>query len=466
MALCGSRSEEFVPAGGFPEYASRTPFLVNRSPMTTTLPHPGQITGAAKIPTRQRRLAVFTALWLTAQGFDTLPVPSVPLNAVLAAALLWILLPMIFLERREFMRYGLSFLTESRALPFFLIFLMSALVSAAFSQSMLRSVGFILLTVTSILIWSEVRGFLGHEFPYMLRWYALFGCLSLMPAFVRGRSDSIAWNRLTLSATDHPNHLAAICMAILVAALAWRSWVIRLPIIALMTTMIFQTGSRAHLVGSAFALLTYLALRFRKSVGASKILIIGCLVFCVAAAGIFHDTLASVIVGTLDLNNKYRGVDSGLSGRFDLWKTGADMFFDNPIIGVGFRVHDDSLPENIKLTAGSVHDGYLAMFIEVGVLGAIPFFVFLFLRILYVWREAKRGIPVQMLGMAFIGGLLVVALAQPLMLNLASPLPTLAWCFIVGPPVSLGLRAAQLRIRVTRILGTRDMAARQALRIR
>lgn len=417
--------------------------------MTTTLPLPGRSAGAITVRNRQRQFAVLTALWLTLQGFDTLPVPWLPLNAVLAAALLWILLPMIILEGRGFLRRGFRpFLMESRALPFFLMFLLVALASAVASQSMLRSAAFIILTLAAMLIWSEIRGFLSLEFPYMLRWYAICGCLSLVPAFVRGSNPSIFWNRLTLSGTDHPNHLASICMAVLVAALTWRSWFVRLPIITLMTTMIFQSGSRAHLIGSVLAVLTFLALRFRKNVAASKVAILITLVLCAAAAAIFHETVGSGIVGVLELDNKYRGVDAGLSGRFDVWKVGVDMFLEHPIIGVGFRVHDEYLPENVKLTAGSVHDGYLAMFIEVGVLGAIPFFVFLFLRILYVWREAKRGTTAQMVGMGFIIGFLAVALVQPLMLNLASPLPTLAWCFILGPPASYGLWATEPRVRI------------------
>jgi O-antigen ligase len=316
-------------------------------------------------------------------------------------------------------------------------------LSAAFSESTFRSVVYILLTLLSILIWSEIRGYLGHEFTYMLRLYAILGCLSLMPAFIRGPSASIAWNRLTLTPTDHPNHLASVCMAVLVAALAWQNWIIRISVMALMTIMIVQTGSRAHLVGSVFAVLVYLALKLKGRVrGGTKLAIIGALIIFAATLGFLHEGVAQAIGGALNLNDKYRGIDSGLSGRFDLWNTGLEMFAEHPVIGVGFRVHDDLLPDNIKMTFGSVHDGYLATFIEVGVFGAIPFFAFMFLRVRYVWLEARGGSDLQMLGMSFIAGLLAVALVQPLMLNLASPLPTVAWCFIVGPVASYARRAS------------------------
>ena len=67
------------------------------------------------------------------------------------------------------------------------------------------------------------------------------------------------------------------------------------------------------------------------------------------------------------LNDPHRGIGSGFTGRFEFWKHAIDSFWDNPVIGVGFR----STTHGGGGDYGAVHSGYLKLLIETGLVGTI-----------------------------------------------------------------------------------------------
>ncbi len=81
----------------------------------------------------------------------------------------------------------------------------------------------------------------------------------------------------------------------------------------------------------------------------------------------------------------------GGSGRINLWKKGLDLFMKNPIIGIGinnFRYY------NINVYGGShyLHNTYLQVLVETGVVGFVIFSLFLFsflIRLLKLYWISK-----------------------------------------------------------------------------
>jgi O-antigen ligase len=89
--------------------------------------------------------------------------------------------------------------------------------------------------------------------------------------------------------------------------------------------------------------------------------------------------------------------------RFRLWKTGYLMFKDHPIIGVGNGNYLSRYNEYIKrypeLDIGwekfSVHNSYLKVLSETGILGFAPFIlvVFFFVKeIIHIWKNGRNDI--------------------------------------------------------------------------
>ena len=62
-----------------------------------------------------------------------------------------------------------------------------------------------------------------------------------------------------------------------------------------------------------------------------------------------------------------RGIGSGFTGRTLYWSQGTQLFFDNPLIGYGFRTRGASgLPDGLTLNA---HSGWINMLLDIGVIG-------------------------------------------------------------------------------------------------
>jgi O-antigen ligase len=156
----------------------------------------------------------------------------------------------------------------------------------------------------------------------------------------------------------------------------------------------------------------------------------------------------------LKLQDQYRGVDSGLSGRVDIWLAGIDIFREQPFLGVGFRLQDEALPARFQ-TAGSVHNGFLGTLVEVGLLGAIPLFWFMGVGVRNLWRNSNGNHPGSQLGFSYVLGYLASALVEPRLLNLANPASVIAWCFLISSGIqSQWGRKAGPRVRarfVTRL---------------
>ena len=62
----------------------------------------------------------------------------------------------------------------------------------------------------------------------------------------------------------------------------------------------------------------------------------------------------------LHIHDRARGIGSGLTGRVSMWQEGLEAFWDNPIIGSGFRS-----------TRGGIHSGYIKILVETGIVGFI-----------------------------------------------------------------------------------------------
>lgn len=80
------------------------------------------------------------------------------------------------------------------------------------------------------------------------------------------------------------------------------------------------------------------------------------------------------------------------TGRLDLWKMGWDAFLQAPLFGHGWRWF--WVDSN---TGRDVHNCYLQLFTEVGLVGSVPFFIFLIatylraLKLAFLWRDGGLG---------------------------------------------------------------------------
>jgi O-antigen ligase len=411
-------------------YAQTHPsFLVRESaPMRLFQPRPGL--RAAPIRGEQY-LAAITAVWLVIQMFDVLFTIGGSYELALTVCVVWIALPLFFAAPQSFLRTGVSALIagKGRSSVLLMVFFVVSLASALISGNILKSVGYLVATIVTLMLEYELCARLGGYFHSALRWYSVLGTLAYLPFYLRGAVAGANWGRLSVSEADHPNHFGFVCFSILAAAFGWRSWWVRLTISGLMLTMIIDSRSRTSLISSlvTIAMFIILDLKNKKAivtgVVASGVLCIGALVSL--------EYIIPTISSALELQADYRGIGSGLSGRTDLWRAGIDLILERPLLGVGFRLQDEALPTKLQ-SAGTVHNGYLGTVVEVGILGAIPLFWFMGIGVRNLWRDSNRNHPGSQLGLCFVLGYLATALAEGHLLNLANPSSVIAWCFLIS----------------------------------
>ncbi len=111
----------------------------------------------------------------------------------------------------------------------------------------------------------------------------------------------------------------------------------------------------------------------------------------------------------IDMSVTEEGTDSSVSARYLLWEQALDRIQQQPVIGHGYQV-----TPYMGFWAGkprkSLHNGYLEVILELGVVGMGIFLVFFGLGIRYGWRlyrTARDGFS-QGLGLGFIGCILAV----------------------------------------------------------
>jgi len=161
------------------------------------------------------------------------------------------------------------------------------------------------------------------------------------------------------------------------------------------------------------------------------------LAFCVAVGAAltayYGDVVIRGLTGFFAIDDRYRGLDSGGTGRFETWNAAWNLFLSHPILGVGFRVHETLLKMNT-----SAHNGYLALLAEIGLIGFAAALYFTLTGLWRIWRRSQD--PSQtysysvLLGLAC--GYFVLAVFERYFINVGNPTSLLFLLSILGPSLS------------------------------
>jgi O-antigen ligase len=84
------------------------------------------------------------------------------------------------------------------------------------------------------------------------------------------------------------------------------------------------------------------------------------------------------------VNDQFRGVDSGGSGRADIWKAAIDRILEAPVFGHGFKGQDRVLPDNLV-----AHNAYLGILVETGVVGLLSYLIMVYTGLYYLFKRGR-----------------------------------------------------------------------------
>ena len=295
---------------------------------------------------------------------------------------------------------------DGKVVVLFLCFLLAALYSTAVGiaadKSILRLLSVLLIIIAAAILsgaWADQRGrdmFLA-ELVFMARFVAFSSFLLLVARVNLGRVPGrfSGW-------TSNPNELGTMLLLLTVPVLhramtapsrGFRSERLLLGVIGV---VLLATGSRGAILGIAFGVLVYLWSVRKVSIRSSLVAAALSALLYTAVGG--ADTVRQV-PGLRRLVPKDSIEDDldiaelrALSGRGEVWKLTLELFEKNPWRGYGWGVESELLEihsDRIHYHQGAhVHNSYLSLLLQVGLLGAIP----IVLLLLTAVRRSGRAI--------------------------------------------------------------------------
>jgi O-antigen ligase len=97
------------------------------------------------------------------------------------------------------------------------------------------------------------------------------------------------------------------------------------------------------------------------------------------------DTFESVTM----MNDEHRGVDSGGSGRTDLWAAALHQWMLHPIFGVGFKDLEDLMPDHLPS-----HNAYIQILAETGAVGLFSYLLIVIVALVRTFWRGERVLSV------------------------------------------------------------------------
>ena len=201
----------------------------------------------------------------------------------------------------------------------------------------------------------------------------------------------ITWGRVI--PLENPNYVAMMALVAFIGALSVRSIIFAtaLSLVPLYSMVVLE--SRDSLLAATVALLVAIVSR-AWSHRSKKFFIYLLLAFFGSAAlcGVmtltgFHvlDSIGQSFADLFMINDKYRGISSGGSGRDYLWAAAIQLWQAEPIFGVGFKGHTLLMPDQLP-----AHNAYIAMLADMGLVGLASYFLMMSPAIYFVFKPILR----------------------------------------------------------------------------
>jgi O-antigen ligase len=174
-----------------------------------------------------------------------------------------------------------------------------------------------------------------------------------------------------------------------------------------MLAAIGKTGSRAGMAGLLIGLLVYSVPHWRAR---RKLCTILLALLVIAATAYF-------IMNTPSAMQRWEQAvyEGNLAGREHIVPTALKMFLERPLLGWQPFTYERELGRRLGASRKDAHNLFLALTLEVGIVGAVPFLMGLWRCAQTAWQARTR--PLGLLHLAVLITVSVAALAQPFLVH-------------------------------------------------
>ncbi|WP_332816231.1 O-antigen ligase family protein [Ramlibacter sp.] len=302
---------------------------------------------------------------------------------------------------------------------------MLAAILAGYAANLgLYQAQFIVANVTSMLLALATAYLLATRCD--LDWRLLLAChslvaLTLIPIPIL--EGALVWGRLTGSDL-HPNYLGMISMLTFIGALGIRSRLLRWPILMIAAWVMVAVSSRASMLAAGVAVFTLFLCRLAgtgantpqpvsRTIQVSLALLSGCSVL-MALWLLDVPWLMRIADELFKLNDPYRGITTGASGRTELWSAALALWNAQPLLGVGFKGHAFLMPQSMP-----AHSAYIGMLAETGVAGTAGYLMLCAACVAGLWR--RRRDRTRQTSIALVASYLVYGLVESRAVGFGNP---------------------------------------------
>jgi O-antigen ligase len=237
------------------------------------------------------------------------------------------------------------------------------------------------------------------------------------------------------------------------ASTSRRQKVFSLAIVVMCLGVVLAASARASLL--ALGLTGVVATLLLAGRGSSRVrmaLVVSA--FVILGVGLLMaNDIANYLTVILDIDSKTRGVDSGATGRTDIWRSGIELLFSDPVLLFTGRGARAAGPEVIGFP---VESSYINLALENGVvLGLLIALTF----VVTTWRALRQSIEAGVVNPAlFMSGLMLLFILTQSIFN--------RYLIAVGNPFSLLILFLLLRLNLATIVAPTDAVPASSLQDR
>jgi O-antigen ligase len=188
-----------------------------------------------------------------------------------------------------------------------------------------------------------------------------------------------------LLAGSQPNTWGWLSLSIAIGVFALNSRLLQAGCLAVALMTMYNAQSRGSMVALIPILYMYAYHWYfhERAIDVSWKVIVTCfLVLIMFGLFVFYSEIIANDI--MRLNDPYRGLQTGATGRDEEWGEALRLWFNAPLFGVGFRKHENLM----VFTNQSAHNAYLAMLADTGFVGFLVYMAFLLVSL----RSAMSGV--------------------------------------------------------------------------
>lgn len=226
----------------------------------------------------------------------------------------------------------------------------------------------------------------------LLVWQTIL-ILPLFPVIVHTAHDQ--FGRMMPSVST-PNYVGMMGVVAVIGAWSVRNIFLALALSAYPLYVIAAMQSRNSMLAVMVvgAIIVWGILQNMPRAKQRKVLVLGGIggpIFCLGlyfagfdVFGRIYDIFANLFM----LNDQYRGLGTGGSGRGMLWEAAINLWLSHVWFGVGFKSVTDLMPENMP-----THNAYLDVLAELGVVGLIGYMTMVIAGLGQMFRRGSQAMP-------------------------------------------------------------------------